>query len=250
MNPHEDSPPSIVAWPIGAMRHVSVQTTHVFPVTPYSRLLLTSMPDVVGKDVMDFGSGSGIVGIVAARLGASSVLACDVSAEALSLTGQNAERNGVEGLETHLVKLERETEHIPRDSFDVILCNPASLPTLMATEGFWSGGPRGNRMILALIDAAARTLRSEGVLRFVHTSLASLATTFQYLTRQKFTAGIIKVERIPFRPHYQPLLDHFIALRAQGHIYFEGSTLPDAHEYLYIIDARRITLSSPPGGDS
>jgi ribosomal protein L11 methyltransferase len=50
-----------------------------------------------GADVIDYGCGSGILAIAAAKLGARSVRAMDIDPQALLATGQNAERNGSTG---------------------------------------------------------------------------------------------------------------------------------------------------------
>lgn len=53
-------------------------------------------PELVqGKRVLDFGCGSGIVGIAAAKAGAQSVLCCDSDPLALLACQHNADRNGV-----------------------------------------------------------------------------------------------------------------------------------------------------------
>jgi len=54
-------------------------------------------PELVrDKRILDFGSGSGIVGIAAAKAGACSVLCCDSDPLALLACQVNAERNGVQ----------------------------------------------------------------------------------------------------------------------------------------------------------
>jgi predicted nicotinamide N-methyase len=50
---------------------------------------------VAGKRCLDFGSGSGVAGIAAARLGAAEVVACDVDPDALAAAAANAVLNGV-----------------------------------------------------------------------------------------------------------------------------------------------------------
>jgi ribosomal protein L11 methyltransferase len=50
---------------------------------------------LAGKSVLDFGCGSGILAIAAARLGATAVTAVDLDPQALSATAENAARNGV-----------------------------------------------------------------------------------------------------------------------------------------------------------
>ncbi len=53
-------------------------------------------PEVVrGKSVLDFGSGSGLVAIAAAKAGAKQVLAADIDAFAAAAIRLNAEANGV-----------------------------------------------------------------------------------------------------------------------------------------------------------
>jgi ribosomal protein L11 methyltransferase len=51
--------------------------------------------DVAGQQVVDYGCGSGILGIAAARLGAAGVLAMDIDPQALIATRDNAGRNAV-----------------------------------------------------------------------------------------------------------------------------------------------------------
>lgn len=235
-----------VTWQLSTGERVVVDTTHSFPITPYTRFLLTHVPSVAGRNVLDFGSGCGVVGITAAKCGAASVLSCDVSSEALMLTTLNAERNDAPQLDTLLVSPHQESEQIPVDCADVILCNPASLPAPMDVGSFSTGGPLGNKMIMTLIDIAATALRTPGVLRFVHTSLTPLSPSFAHLTRHRFSAVIDQVTRIPFRPHYEPLMDYFHSLRNQGHIAFDGDTITDAYEYLYLVTASRIPVLPGP----
>jgi predicted nicotinamide N-methyase len=53
-------------------------------------------PDVVaGRDVLDLGAGSGLVGVAAALSGAKRVTACDTDPDAVAVAYRNAEANGV-----------------------------------------------------------------------------------------------------------------------------------------------------------
>jgi ribosomal protein L11 methyltransferase len=48
-----------------------------------------------GMGVLDVGTGSGILAVAAAKLGAASVLACDIEPQSIAVARENAERNGV-----------------------------------------------------------------------------------------------------------------------------------------------------------
>ena len=56
--------------------------------------------DIQNKTVLDFGCGSGILGVAAAKLGAKSVISIDIDPQALLATRNNAERNEVSELIT------------------------------------------------------------------------------------------------------------------------------------------------------
>ena len=61
-----------------------------------AQALLDRKLDVRDKVVVDFGAGSGIVGIAAKMAGAREVFACDVDDASCQLTRLNAERNKIE----------------------------------------------------------------------------------------------------------------------------------------------------------
>jgi len=60
-----------------------------------ARYVLDNPHVVRGRDVIDLGSGSGLVAIAAAKSGARSVLATDTDADAIASAHRNAEANGV-----------------------------------------------------------------------------------------------------------------------------------------------------------
>lgn len=61
-----------------------------------AQYLLQQPQWVRGKRVLDFGCGSGVVAVAAARAGAAEVIACDIDPLALQATKLNADLNGVE----------------------------------------------------------------------------------------------------------------------------------------------------------
>jgi ribosomal protein L11 methyltransferase len=68
--------------------------TGTHPTTALCLQILDSLP-VGGRDVIDYGCGSGILGIAALKLGAAHVTAVDLDPQALLATRDNAIRNGV-----------------------------------------------------------------------------------------------------------------------------------------------------------
>lgn len=60
-----------------------------------ARYILDNPSIVSGKDVLDFGSGSGLIGISAAKAGAKSVLSADIDMFAVEAITLNARSNGV-----------------------------------------------------------------------------------------------------------------------------------------------------------
>lgn len=61
-----------------------------------ARYLLDNQKTVHGKTVLDFGCGSGVAAIAAAKAGAARVIACDLDPDARLATELNARLNGVE----------------------------------------------------------------------------------------------------------------------------------------------------------
>jgi len=103
---------------------------------------------VAGRQILDFGSGSGIAGLAAARAGAARVVCCDLDPLALAACRANAAANGLQ-IET-LADL-----HASRERFELILAadvlyDRANLPLLDLLQR------RAERVLLA--DSRVRDL--------------------------------------------------------------------------------------------
>ena len=72
-----------------------------------------------GATVLDVGTGSGVLAVLAARLGAPYVRAIDVSAAAVDAAVANAARNGVEGI----IDVGRDPVTTIDERFDVVVAN-------------------------------------------------------------------------------------------------------------------------------
>lgn len=75
--------------------------------------------DYTDKNVLDFGSGTGILAILAAKMGARSVVAIDHEHWAYENALENVEQNQVSGVTV----LEGDQSVIPNDSYHIILAN-------------------------------------------------------------------------------------------------------------------------------
>jgi ribosomal protein L11 methyltransferase len=81
--------------------------------------------DLAGKTVVDFGCGSGILGVAALKLGASHCVGIDIDPQALIATKENAKRNGVaDQFDVYL------PEHQPQLNADVAVANILSGPLI------------------------------------------------------------------------------------------------------------------------
>ena len=79
--------------------------------------------DLTDKTVVDFGCGSGILGIAAIKLGAKRVIGIDIDPQALAASIDNAERNNVaDQLEVYL------PQDQPEFSADVVVANILAAP--------------------------------------------------------------------------------------------------------------------------
>ncbi len=79
---------------------------------------LLDLPNVP-KNVLDMGAGTGVLAILAEKLGAENILAIDIEDWSVENTKENAVRNGAKGI----VALQGDIDLIAGKSFDLILAN-------------------------------------------------------------------------------------------------------------------------------
>jgi len=109
-----------------------------------TRLVLRYLEENVraGERVLDYGCGSGILAIVAGRLGARDVSATDVDPQALETTAADAAANGVA---LHLAA----PESLPPGSFDLVLANILAAPLIELEPVLAAHARRGGRIALS-----------------------------------------------------------------------------------------------------
>lgn len=100
--------------------------------------------DVRGAKVLDFGCGSGVLGIAALKRGAASVTAVDLDPQALAATRANARANRVE--RKIAVKA---PEKYRVGSYDVVLANILAQPLIRLSPVIGGSIAPGGRLVLA-----------------------------------------------------------------------------------------------------
>lgn len=122
---------------------------------PTTRLCLRWLEQELkaGERVIDYGCGSGILAIAAARLGAGSVCAIDIDPQALTSTRANAKINGVD--------LEIQAAEAPAPpSADVVVANILATPLKILAPLLQSLLRPGGALVLAgLLDRQADDIR-------------------------------------------------------------------------------------------
>ena len=105
-----------------------------------------------GAKVLDFGCGSGILGIAALKLGAADMLGIDIDPQALQATEANAQRNGV---------ADKLTLALPKDDpqylADIVCANLLAAPLRELREVISGYCKQGGQIILSgiLVEQAA-----------------------------------------------------------------------------------------------
>src|SRR5271156_2000892 len=115
----------IQSYQVGQHKITLALREDIGPVSPYSLLLAENISDLTGQTVVDVGSGSGFLSIVARLQGAKCVYLLDSYDAAIELALENAKRNGVRDGLVHLPMGNAMIPLPPGEKIDVILSNPA-----------------------------------------------------------------------------------------------------------------------------
>jgi SAM-dependent methyltransferase len=133
----------------------------VFTPTHTTVMMADALEISPGDVIIDVGCGSGVLGIVAARLGAARVIGCDVSAAAVDVSGENARRLGLsdctEFHQGHLFAPVADVEA------DVVIGDVSGVPDAVADVMPWaSGGPTGAELPIEMHETLGPRLRVGG----------------------------------------------------------------------------------------
>jgi ribosomal protein L11 methyltransferase len=117
----------------------------------------------VGKQVIDYGCGSGILAITAHKLGAAAVQAVDIDPQALTAARANAVRNGITGNFDVLLP-----EALPAGPVDLVLANILANPLVELADQLGGRVCTGGRIVLTgILDEQAGEVMQAYQPRFV-----------------------------------------------------------------------------------
>lgn len=141
---------SMFAGDDGVMR-IFIETRNAFGTGTHqtTRMILRRLlgMDLTGKSVLDCGCGTGILGIVASRLGANRVLGYDIDEWSSENAKHNAALNGVENLDVLLG--DASVLDGVKEEFDVVIANINRNILLNDMPAFRSHLKTGGRLILS-----------------------------------------------------------------------------------------------------
>ncbi|MFK0259359.1 HemK2/MTQ2 family protein methyltransferase [Streptomyces sp. NPDC090445] len=154
-----------------------------------------------GTDVLEIGTGTGVLALQAAGRGAR-VTAVDVSWPAVITARLNAIRRRLPLRVLHGDFAGRTAGH----RFDLIVTNPPYVPApagqvpARGSERAWDAGPDGRAVIDRVCVRAPALLRPGGVLLMVHSGMCGTDETLQRLARTGLAAEVTRRASVPWGP--------------------------------------------------
>lgn len=182
----------------------------VYPPQHDSRLLIDTLERAQladGRRVLDLCTGSGVVAIAAAALGAASVTAFDICPRAVRCSRGNAIHAGVD-VDIREGSWLGALDYAP---FEVIVSNPPYVPTPPAgdtevipmTAGpvwAWNAGIDGRMVLDPLCKSASTLLADGGSMLLVQSTLAGVEKSVNCLRSTGLDAEVIASQWVPFGP--------------------------------------------------
>jgi release factor glutamine methyltransferase len=169
-----------------------------------SRLLCNAMSGsnrFDGARVADLCTGSGVVAIHAAVLGAGSVVAYDINDRAVKCARANAARLGVD-VDVRTGSHEDAVAHGP---YDIVVSNPPYVPSPLPPVGSglhraWDAGSDGRHVLDTLCTRAADLVAPGGCMFLVQSEFAGIEHSIEQLTAAGFSVTVVDRDRVAFGP--------------------------------------------------
>jgi len=196
----------------------------VFTPTHTTLMMADALEINPGDVVLDVGCGSGVLGLVAARLGAARLIGCDISKAAVDTAAENARRLGLSGMsEFHQGHL---FDPVVGVEADVVIGDVSGVPDAVAEVMPWSsGGPTGAELPGEMVETLGPRLKVGGRL-YLPTGTMQAEERLLEAVRKVFGDGYmhpLAVREFPLAPPLarSPAVQHLVdegtlAMRRQG----------------------------------
>lgn len=188
----------------------SLDIDGVYPPQHDSQLLIDTLEKTElaqGRRVLDLCTGSGVVAIAAAELGAMSVTAFDICPRAVRCSRGNAVHAGVV-IDVLEGSCSGALDYAP---FDVIVSNPPYVPTPPAGDNnvipmtagpasAFNAGVDGRMVLDPICESAASLLAAGGSMLLVQSTLSGIEDSVNALRATGLDAEVIASQCVPFGP--------------------------------------------------
>lgn len=154
-----------------------------------------------GDRVLDMGTGSGILGIIAAER-ACNVVAIDLNPHAIRCASQNAKLNHLDD-KVHFIQGDLFTPLKEDACFDLILFNAPYVPSEEDEFTFWlgrswAGGLTGRQIIDKFILQAPKYLQKTGKIMILQSTLTDVDDTINKFAVSGLKAVVVASRHLPF----------------------------------------------------
>jgi release factor glutamine methyltransferase len=166
-----------------------------------SLLFAENMKATPGSNVLDIGTGCGVLGVLAAK-SADEVLSSDINPYAVRCAKENAVRNNTDG---KMFFLQGDLFNpMGFDSkFDLVTFNAPYLP-LESIDQFswlekaWDGGPRGRKIIDRFLEEVHGHLKKGGHVMLMQSNLCGITETLRVLKKHNLKPSVVAERNLPF----------------------------------------------------
>lgn len=148
--------------------------------------------------VLDLCTGSGVIAVGAAAMGAGEVIAFDIDPDAVRCARRNAEAAGVR-VDARQGGL---PEALAEQPFDIVLCNPPYVPAEPGGPRVlaWDAGLGGRLLLDPLCGNAHTLLRDGGSVLMVHSEFSAPDDSLAQLRATGLKASVVARQTIDFGP--------------------------------------------------
>jgi release factor glutamine methyltransferase len=166
-----------------------------------SYLFAENLHVLTGSRVLDVGTGSGLLALIAAQT-AREVVTIDVNPYALRCAKQNSQNNNLAG-NMHFIQSDLFIALSFSAKFDLIIFNSPYLPSEPGEDAFWlgrawAGGLSGRKVIDRFIAQAPMHLEKGGKILLLQSNLANIETTLDKFAALGLVARLVVELSLPF----------------------------------------------------